>query len=305
MPSGYFSAPETTLDPNLFEGDMLRGEIHGFIIGTLITALENEGFRKPKNWVHVWIAGSSITYQWSADRGNGDIDVLFGVDIPAFALDNPGYEHYSEATLAGLMNAYLKKVNLWPHPNPVQFGQRKYEVTFFINPAVENDITHIHPYAAYDVMTDTWTVRPPELPADPGSMYPKQWFDWADLDRQASDALRRRYDASTADLEASPAGSPGYHNAGAQRHLTAAQAQALFGDIHVGRTEAFEGAGGKGYGDWNNFRWQQAKATGVLDNLHEMMTGQDEEQEQRDTELYGGPLAGADELIRRATERYR
>jgi hypothetical protein len=77
------------------------------------------------------------------------------------------------------------------------------------------------------------------------------------------------------------------------------QAQILWEDIHGGRHQAFQ-PGGHGYGDFHNFRWQRAKETGVVNSLRAIVGVRKSANEARDTEIYGGPISGADEALTRA-----
>ena len=130
-----------------------------------------------------------------------------------------------------------------------------------------------------------------------------EWFDRADQDAKHAVSLLGRYTSHTRSLAASPPGSPGHVNAGAALNLVTAQAHALLDDIHRGRRIAFQG-GGEGYGDWHNFRWQMAKASGAVKGLSEVTGIAERAHQQSETELYGSPLEAADELVRRA-QRYR
>ena len=69
--TSYFSAPETELDPKLFSEKTLKGWVRNGILQLLFGFL-NEKYRNPNLWAHVWIAGSGVSYQWSAARQPGD-----------------------------------------------------------------------------------------------------------------------------------------------------------------------------------------------------------------------------------------
>lgn len=299
--SAYLSTPAPELDQALFDGDHLKGNVHSFVINKLVSFLKSEGYKQPMKWLHIWIAGSSISYQWGEASGIGDLDVLFGVDISQFAVDNPEYATLGDAALASQLNAELHE-KLWPLTEHTELNGRTFEATFFMNPGMGTDITTIHPYAAYDVTNDRWTVRPVELPQDPATMYPKHWFKRAEYDRQSADGYVQAYNQSSRDFSAATSGTPGWHNAGARLNLVAAQAGTLFDDIHHGRREAFQGAG-HGYADWHNFRWQMANKNGTVKALKTITDAGKEARDATETRLYGAPLEGADELIRRAASR--
>lgn len=296
--SGYFSAPQDTLDPNLFDGTMLKPDVRSWINHTLAAELAKLGLKYAARWTYVWLAGSGISYQWAADRGNGDLDVLFGVDYPAFLQRNPDWGGMSEEQFSNWLNGNLK-AQLWTRTAHQEFGDQVYEVTFYENPGTGRDITSIQPYAAYNLRTNSWTVTPPKVAADPASMYPEAWFHAAELDKTQAVRLLERYGKHNLALEGTSPGSPGWHNAGAALGLVTQQAQALWDDIHGGRHAAFA-QGGHGYGDWANFRWQQGKRTGVVNALRGLVGVRKAATDASDTELYGGPILSADEALSRA-----
>lgn len=295
--SGYLSAPEATLDPHLFNGDLLKGSVRHALISPLNRYLTGElGLDSVTSWIRIWLAGSGITYQWDADRGNGDLDVLLGMSRARFDKTNPEYAAEGDDDLAGWLNGQLK-ANLWPQTSSLEFGDQTYAVTYFYSPGAGTDIRHIHPYAAIDVMSGTWVVRPPKLPHDPAQLYPQEWFESANQDFKTAGQLANRYRQHLGEL--GPPGTPGHVNAGARLNLVAAQAQAMFDDIHRGRQVAFQG-GGQGYMDQHNFRWQMAKASGTIKALKEITGVRSRAEEQSEQELYGAKLEPAAELTRRA-----
>jgi len=296
--SGYFSAPADTLDPNLFNGERMKPEVRARIMVRLFEWLEANGFNGDHNWLHAWVAGSGVTYQWAASRGNGDLDVLFGIDFTKFLAANPDWHGTPETELAMHVNSRLKE-DLWPLTAKTKFGSGHYEVTYFLNPGTGTDIRNINAYAAYDLVNDKWSIRPPELPADPRTLYPHEWFDVADYDRAAADGLSSRYKALTARLSGAQEGSAAWHNAGADLHQVIAQASALFDDIHLGRRGAFAPQG-HGYGDYRNFRWQQGKATGAVQALNAIATVGRQARAGEETEMYGAPIDPAEVVLARA-----
>jgi len=272
--------------------------VRSHIIGTLTDWFTKQGFKGTQYWLHIWLAGSGITNQY----GNGDLDVLFGVDMTRLASNNPQYKGLPESALSAGINEALKK-DVWPGEENIKFGGSTYTATYFFNPGTGTSIESIHPYAAYSVTDDEWTVRPPEVPADPRSQYPQSWFDAADNDARTATALSDRYNKLLDQFNGSQPGTPGYHDAGARLHLVVGQATALFDDIHTGRRAAFS-AQGKGYGDYANMRWQRAKETGAIQKLHELTQVGSEAHKEEETRLYGQPIVPADEAIRRAMQSY-
>lgn len=292
--SGYFSAPSDTLDPNLFDGDQLRPVVRDYIAGHLHTWLASHFI---STGVRAYVVGSGISYQWAADRGNGDLDVMIKLDLPA--LQQGEYAGFNEDDLSSGLNRMLHD-ELWPVTMAAQFGDRVYEVTYYVLPAVEQIG---NAYAVYDLTADAWLVRPPELPSDPKSLYPADWYSRTDSDSSVSTALSTRYRAITEHLGRAVPGSAEWHNLGSQLTLTMAQARSLYENIHTGRSQAFRGQG-KGYGDWHNFRWQRAKQQGTVAALKSIVSAGKEAQQSQETALYGRPLEGAQELIWRAVQQH-
>jgi hypothetical protein len=277
LPSSYFSEPSEDLDPDLFTGGVLKESVRTGLLNLLYSDLENDvGLHAPWNWAHVWLAGSGISYQWSADRGPGDLDVLFGVALPQFLDDNPQFPRLSGPEVAKYVDQLLKERS-WPKTRNVTIGgsKKRYEITFFWNPNVSIDISTIHPYAAYNLDTGYWDVRPPTLPTDPHELYPHQWYDFADADYTQAAAIK--------DMN---------ENGGSLGQLQAHRAaRTLWDSIHGGRAAAFSPVG-SGYGDFHNFRWQRAKDLGTVDILRGFM---DEAPE---------PDATPGDLVTRAAIRY-
>lgn len=297
--SGYFSAPQAALDPNLFDGHMLKPEVRAFINQALFGELKMLGLKLPSAWTFVWLAGSGISYQWAGDRGNGDLDVLLGVDFPAFLRTNPDWGGMGEDQFAAWLNTHLR-AELWPLTASTQFGDQVYEVTFYLNPGTGRDISSINPYAAYDLRKNAWTVTPPQISStDPHRMYPDAWYKATEGDSRMTEELVQRYEQYASLLAAAVPGSAPWHNAGDALRFVTEQAEALWNNIHGNRHEAFQ-PGGQGYGDYNNFRWQVAKERGVVHALKGIRTVREAANDERDAELYGGPIAPADEALSRA-----
>jgi len=270
--SGYFSKPAQILDPHLFEGEHLRPNVRETINHLLLDYLGRK-YNNPGAWTMVWLAGSGISYQWDSDRGNGDLDVLFGLDFNQFVTDNPDYQWSSRGEIADYIDTDMKK-NLWPMTSDYMFAyetehgwwtEQFYELTFFLNQYVENEsnsIVNIHPYAAYNLTTDGWTVKPAK---QPNTLYPKEYEDAADANLMAAKTLVDRYNA--VDKEANNV------NKAQHKKLIVQQANNLFDTIHLGRKEAFSNTG-EGYGDYYNYAWQRAKRDGIVNALNEILTGE-------------------------------
>lgn len=291
--SGYFSSPANSLDPNLFSELHLQPEVRQWILSTLY-GYWRKHFAAPEEWSTVWLAGSGVSYQWAADRSNGDLDVLIGVDFPEFWGRNARYAGLSENEMADVFNRALHD-DLWPKTDQAKIGSGTYEVTFYVNPGA-TDIRDINPYAAYNLTTDEWTVRPPTLPGNPETLYPQDWKDHVAVERDLAASLIERYNRAGRTLGAQAAGSPGRLNTEREMHVITEQARALYDDIHLGRKKAF-GPGGSGYGDYYNFRWQSHKRYGTAQALHQITAAQSQAQEEFETEHYGAPVESAEKAL--------
>ena len=301
--SGYFSTPSDHLDPRLFSSDeKFIPAVRTWILNTLYSYWGRH-FRAPQKWSTVWVAGSGISYQWAADRSNGDLDVLIGVDFPEFYRHNSEYLGLSESDVADLFNHAFKE-QLWPTTAQTVFSSPHedipgaFEVTFYVNPN-SADIRDIKPYAAYNLTADEWTVRPPELPENPESLYPKEYRDYVTDERRMADSLVQHYDHQATVLKGQQPGSPGWHNTMHAMGLVVDQARALFDDIHLGRKQAF-GPEGSGYGDFYNYRWQSHKRAGTVQALNAIAGARREAREQYETKLYGAPIQTAAQALQTA-----
>ena len=291
--SGYFSAPSETLDPRLFDGDHFKTDVRTWILNTLYE-FWGQRYRSPKAWSTVWIAGSGISYQWEAGRGNGDLDVLIGVDFPRFWTSNQQYLGLSENDVAEIFNQEFHQ-NLWPSTANASINGGTFEVTFYVNPN-STDIRDINPYAAYDLTHDSWTVRPPHGDA---FNHPKEFYDYAQREVGGAEEIVAKFNTAANKAKAMNPGSPGWHNAMREVDLLASQASTMYDSIHLGRRAAFS-SGGSGYGDYYNFRWQYHKQHGTAQALNAVAHAHKEAHDEFNSQIYGAAIEPADVALRRA-----
>lgn len=278
--SGYFSTPTDTLDPFLFEGTHLRDDARQRLTNLLLDYLSGR-YNNPAGWTRIWLAGSGVSYQWSAARGNGDLDVLFGIDYDQFVNDNPEFQYDTRDEIANKIDDDLRK-NLWPNTGHTPFYAHKYEngfiedvkyyeVTFFLNPGVDdslNGIVNIHPYAAYDLTSDEWTTKPARS-GNPVFQHPAAFSEQADRNYDAAKALVDRFNFL---LGQNMLNGPEEVNRSRSKALVRTEARNLLDSIHLGRRAAFSGFG-EGYGDFYNYAWQRAKQDGIVTALNQIING--------------------------------
>jgi len=306
--SGYFSHPESHLDPRLFtEGTSFSPTVRTWILSTLY-GYWSAHYNQPRKWSTAWVAGSGISYQWAANRSNGDLDVLIGVDFPKFFKYNQDYVGMGEEDMADIFNRAFKD-ELWPQTAAVKFPSNAepvpgaFEVTFYVNPH-STDIRDIKPYAAYDLTHDGWTVRPPILGENPEESHPAEYWDYVANERQSAQRILDEYNSAANALSVANEGTPGWLNAVTKVNALSTQAKTMFDDIHLGRKQAFAPSG-QGYGDFYNFRWQAHKRFGTIQALAGIAKAKGAAREQAETALYGHPLLGAPEALRQAALVHR
>lgn len=292
--SGYFSTPSPILDPHLFDGTHLKTSVRTQITNTLYDFWARK-YSNAHSWSTVWLAGSGISYQWAASRGNGDLDVLVGVAWPAFIAANRAYGGLTPQQIANEMDLELK-TELWPRTAHTVHNGQIYEQTYFVNSG-GSDIRNINPYAAYNLTTDTWTIRPPALPTNPETLYPKAYSNAVAAESRTISGLVDRYNSLSA--QAGSSHGPGRVNANTALHQLTQQAQAMWDDIHHGRRAAFA-PGGLGYSDWHNYRWQAHKRSGTAQALAAISASAQAADTAWNDHLYGVQLDTADKLIARA-----
>jgi hypothetical protein len=293
--SSYFTPPEKTLDPNLFGyGEKMKLVVRTWLQHTLHGFLAGKGYHGVEHWTRIWVAGSGASYQWSAARDPGDLDVLIGIDYERFRRMNPRYTGLSDVEIGDDLNEVMQN-SLWPKTANQQIGHATYEVTWYCNPHA-TDIRDINPYAAYDVDKAEWTVRPIELPAaGPGEWFPKEYEEAANRDQARAVEIVTAYNQAragvTGDLR-----DPHSVNAAAALTTAGRHAEALFNEIHLGRHAAFD-KGGQGYRDYANYRWQRGKLLGTIPALraiHDEVKGAREDTE---TALYGRKLKSTEHYL--------
>jgi hypothetical protein len=285
--TSYFSAPEDNLDPELFSGTTLKGWVRNGILQTLFDFLGSK-YRHADLWANVWIAGSAVSYQWSAQRYPKDLDVLIGVDYIQFRKAHPEYQGLSDVEISKMLNEDFRE-----HLQPETENWNGFEVTFYVNPGA-TDIRSINPYAAYSLSHNDWTV----FPAKQGAPHSPVGDVMAERDRERAAGIVSMYSQSLTDLQGAQ-NDAARRNAEFRLQSSLMQATLLFNDIHQSRRYAFS-QGGRGYSDFYNYRWQAGKKYGTVPTLKKMSEYWSAYKAQQAHETYGIDLPDTQTLIRRA-----
>jgi hypothetical protein len=244
-------------------------------------------FSNPHQWTKAWLAGSGVSYQWEASREPGDLDCLVGIDYVNFRRYNTDYAGYSDAEVASMFNEGFNEELM-----PKTRNWEGYELTFYVNP--QTDIRDINPYAAYDLIGNFWTVTPEKNPQPP---YSRAWEQRSIRDEETAKEMVSRYTSALEEVQR--ATNPAHRiNAERKLQLAAEQAVTLYDDIHAGRKVAFSKIG-SGYSDFNNYRWQAGKRSGIVQALRSIKELKDTSEKQSQLQTYGVELPDADTLIRR------
>jgi hypothetical protein len=126
--TSYFSTPGAGLDPRLFRNGKIVPHIRSLIYRILLEHLRAQ-YSNPESYIHVWLAGSAVSYQWSAARKPADLDCLIGVNYLAFRQANPKYKGLSDREISQMFNEGFNKEL---HPATGNFLDI-FELTFYVN----------------------------------------------------------------------------------------------------------------------------------------------------------------------------
>lgn len=233
LPTGKYWAPNSAqTDQRLFDGDRLRPEVRKDVLDRLGAFFDAHGYKGWREWTKVYFAGSQAAKWLDADgKGNGDFDILIGINWPLFRDGHPEFEGKSDLQVTTAMTDGLwKTANVNGYYFTLADGRRvgPFDRTFFANP-VAWDIKALHPYAAYDVTDDTWAVRPLKVPKDwSAEKLPESYWDYAEAMAHAVKAIGTLPSEEKARM-----------------------ARNLWEEIHTHRSDAFTG-NGKGLFDLAN-----------------------------------------------------
>ncbi|PPS89542.1 GNAT family N-acetyltransferase [Streptomyces sp. MH60] len=207
LPRDHFFAPgEKGLDPRLFDE---HERMHPIVRQHLLSLLNS--FWAPKygdswqSWARVYLAGSEASHFY----GNGDLDILIGIDhdalnhhVDTFTGEPPAA--VDEKLTDELRHGLNDEARMLPGPDGKETGP--WENTWYVNPS-SYDIRDIKPYAAYDITRDEWAVKPVEVPDDfsPEKLPESTWDVFEALQkligavRELPDGVREREGAALYD----------------------------------------------------------------------------------------------------------
>jgi 8-oxo-dGTP diphosphatase len=261
-PSQRIFGPTYGLDHRLFDGDKLRPEVRQLILERIDKVLspllsgggtwENSYRGGWGDFTRIYLAGSEASEWTGPDKeGNGDFDTLVGVQF-SFARDrNPELADKTDLEIADEINKVLRAQYNESHWHPAflegdERWDKEWDLTGFCNTDAW-DITDIHPYAAYDITSDSWAVQPPHLPDWDASKFPE------------GPAILQEARAVGAQIRAILRMPEPYRTQ---------EGVALWNKIHDDRSRAF-GPGGHGWDDPGNIveKWLDGHPHHLLDKL--------------------------------------
>lgn len=285
--TSYFAPSAAGLDPRLFRGNKLIPAVRSSVLRILFEHLHVH-YYNPDAYVHVWLAGSAVSYQWSAARSPADLDCLIGINYLQFRQSNLEYKALSDKQIAAMFNEDFRTAL---HPHTGNFLE-SYELTFYVN--VKSDIISIKPYAAYSLTNDDWVVQP-EVRKAPVN---KMWDRKVAQDTSLATEILSRYSTALNSISMATTDNA-RRNAESALYLAVQQGAALFEDMHSGRKSAFSSEG-LGYADIANYRWQSGKSAGTVQALKKLKDIASKSKKEFEQSTYGMELPTTDTLIRRA-----
>jgi hypothetical protein len=175
----------TGLDPRVWndpESDepTLKPQHADFIKHAIYSALEQNGYARPKTWLHLVLTGSTTTYQFSDDS---DVDVSLFIDSEIFP-------EWSRAEMIAIMIDHVDGKKLPGTPFPLQ----DYVVPAHIKPA---DLYRKGLRSGWDIDQQRWIVPPERDRVHDVQAQENGFYVWA---LQAADKMERllRYEPEKA-----------------------------------------------------------------------------------------------------------
>jgi hypothetical protein len=151
------------LDTRIWEDARLKEPVRTDIMASFDAFCTRHGYVGHETWAKVVFFGSEAS-TWTSKtlHGNNDFDLSIGIHYMRFRESNPSFLGATDDQIAtGLTQQMHAELNDPQKRFPGIEGV--WDETWFAN-LLGWDIRLIRPYAAWDVVTETWIVRPPDLP---------------------------------------------------------------------------------------------------------------------------------------------
>lgn len=178
LPTKRLFGPTYGLDHRLFdENGQLKPDVRRYILETLGDWWKPTYGVNWDEWAKVYFAGSEAS-EWTSEtlEGNGDFDVLIGIDYDAFRANAcKCHPAGTDQEITDELNANLRKLDERTANAMIMVDGEltgPWDNTWYVNQD-SWDIRKIKPYSAYDVSDDRWAVKPPHLPSWDISQFPE------------------------------------------------------------------------------------------------------------------------------------
>lgn len=253
-PSAGIFGPTTGLDPDLFdEHGRIRPDVRHCVMTRLDQCIRvDSGLAGSdwQQWTRVYLLGGAVS-EWAGPRPNGtarDLDVIVAVNLPQARRHSSDLGEMPPGEAASALNAAFQRHFNADHWRP-SFGG-VWSLTGFCNQRAW-DVTQIRPYAAYDLSTDHWIVRPPHLPGHSAADFDPAFLAQARAVAAEARAILRMPEP-----------------------FRTREATALWDRIHAGRSLAFSPQG-TGWEDPANLteKWLAYAPRHVLDQIRGLALG--------------------------------
>lgn len=151
------------LDTRIWEDERLKEPVRTDIMASFDAFCVRHGYVGHEVWSKVIFFGSEAS-GWTSKtlRGNNDFDLSIGLHYPRFRESNPGFRDTADDQIAAELTQQMH-AELNDPQKRFPGIEGVWDETWFAN-LLGWDIRMIRPYAAWDVVTETWIVRPPDLP---------------------------------------------------------------------------------------------------------------------------------------------
>lgn len=155
--------PTFGLDHRLWDGEKLKEPVRADIMKRFGVFCIHHEYKYWSKWAKIVFFGSEAS-EWTGPGtiGNGDFDLSIGIEYDIFRSHNGDYTALPDEEIAGMFTKHMHaELNDPEHVYPGVEGV--WDQTWFAN--VHGwDIARIKPYSAYDVVDQSWIVKPPHLP---------------------------------------------------------------------------------------------------------------------------------------------